>query len=68
MEDVTSINVFADEIKNKANLNKCPLVSTMAQSCLNFEMSIPTKYNWFPPLSVFSTAVSTEGLSMYSRK
>ena len=30
-----------------------PSSSTTAQSCLNFEMSIPTKYNWFPPLSVF---------------
>lgn len=42
--------------------------SMMAQSCLNLEISIPTKYMDFLLCFRLALLVSTDDLSMYSRK
>ena len=55
-------------LKDHEDVMTSPSSSMMAQSCLNFEMSIPTKYIGFLLLK-FCTAVCHSGLAyVYTQK
>ena len=54
--------------KDHEDVMTSPSSSMMAQSCLNFEMSIPTKYIGFLLFEISALLFATGNLSMDSRK